>query len=119
MVKVEPYAADIPLQGPEAPPFPDRIDDLIKYLVTISERFGNTAVSFRLRWGAAALWSHDVPQGIDALLRPDGADGVQTVTIELDGDGMYLITSSRLGTWFKGISLEEAVYKAVRNEVST
>lgn len=44
--------------GPTAPKC-DQIDELIKLLVTIRERFGNTAVKYRVQWGANDLWAED------------------------------------------------------------
>jgi hypothetical protein len=58
MVIVEPYPGDVPCAGPNAPKC-DQIDDLIKLLVTIRERWGNTAIKYRLQWGANALWAED------------------------------------------------------------
>jgi hypothetical protein len=55
-MNIEPLADDVPLNGPKAPNV-DQIDDLIRVLVTIRHRFGNTAVSVKsLKWGSSALW---------------------------------------------------------------
>lgn len=32
------------------------LDDLLKYLATVRKRWGNTAVTCSLQWGASALW---------------------------------------------------------------
>ncbi len=54
----EPYPSDTPLLGPGSPGV-EHIDGLIKYLNTVRERFGNTTVSFSLKWGSSALWAED------------------------------------------------------------
>lgn len=67
-MKIEPYPDDVAVCGPETPDI-DQIDDLIRLLVTIRHRFGNTAVRFnRLCWGATALWASDSQaKRIDAI----------------------------------------------------
>ena len=55
---VEPYPPDVAVAGLDAPKC-DQIDDLIRLLVTIRERWGNTAVRYRVQWGASALWAED------------------------------------------------------------
>jgi hypothetical protein len=57
-MNVEPYEDGVACAGPTAPDC-DRIDDLLRLLVTIRERWGNTAVRYRFQWGAAALWAED------------------------------------------------------------
>ena len=57
-MNVEPYPPEVACAGPEAPEC-GQIDDLIRLLVTIRERFGNTAVRYRVQWGANALWIED------------------------------------------------------------
>ena len=54
-IEVEIYDGDTALLGEDAPPKAKNIDDLIKYLATISHRFGNTAVDYSVSWGASAL----------------------------------------------------------------
>lgn len=54
----EPYPSDVACAGPNAPKC-DQIDDLIRLLVTIRERFGNTAIKYRVQWGGNALWAED------------------------------------------------------------
>lgn len=53
--EIEIYDDDTALCGEDAPPKANQIDDLIKYLATISHRFGNTAVEYSIQWGASAL----------------------------------------------------------------
>lgn len=57
-MNIEPYPDGVACAGPEAP-VADQIDDLIRLLVTIRHRWGNTAVRYRVRWGASGLWAHD------------------------------------------------------------
>lgn len=54
----EPYPDDVACAGPTAPHC-DQIEDLIRLLVTIHHRWGNTAVKYRVQWGASALWAED------------------------------------------------------------
>lgn len=56
---VEPYDKDVACAGPEAPKC-EQIDDLIRLLVTIRERFGSTAIQYLVTWGGSALWAKDV-----------------------------------------------------------
>ena len=66
-MNIEPYANDVACAGPNAPKC-EQIDDLIRLLVTISHRWGNTAVKFRVTWGGSALWAEDaMRQEIDKL----------------------------------------------------
>lgn len=67
-MNIEPYPGNVPLAGPEAPNC-NQIDDLIKLLVTIRERFGNTAVKYRVQWGANALWAESAQRQEIARLR--------------------------------------------------
>lgn len=55
---IEPHGPDVPVAGPDAPAC-EQIDDLIKLLVTIRHRWGNTAVKYRVSWGGSALWAQD------------------------------------------------------------
>jgi hypothetical protein len=57
-MEIEPYPSDVACAGPKAPKC-EQIDDLIKLLVTIRERWGNTAVKYRVTWGGNALWVED------------------------------------------------------------
>lgn len=57
-MEIQPFGSDIACAGPTAPDC-EQIDDLIKLLVTIRERYGNTAVRYRISWGASALWAED------------------------------------------------------------
>ena len=57
-MEVEPHDNDTPLLGPGAPKC-EQVDDLIRLLVTVRHRFGNTAVRYRIQWGANALWAED------------------------------------------------------------
>lgn len=51
---VAPYADDVPLMGPDAPDI-EKTSDLIRYLLTVRKRFGNTAITCSLQWGGSAL----------------------------------------------------------------
>lgn len=42
--------------GPDAPRT-EKIDDLLRLLVTVRERMGNTCVAYRIRFGASGLWA--------------------------------------------------------------
>jgi len=54
-----PYDDDQALAGPDMPPM-KTIMDIIRYCITVHERFGNTCVDdVRLKWGACALNSMD------------------------------------------------------------
>ena len=55
---IVPWPGDVPLCGEQTPKI-DQILDLIKYLVTVHARWGNTAVQFRVTWGGSALWAAD------------------------------------------------------------
>lgn len=57
-MQIEPYPDDVALLG-EGSPAPHQIDDLIRVLVTIRHRWGNTAVRYRVQWGSNALWAND------------------------------------------------------------
>lgn len=57
-MQIEPFGDETPLNGEDAPKA-DQIDDLLRILATIRKRWGNTAVRYRVRWGASALWCHD------------------------------------------------------------
>lgn len=57
-MNVESWPGDVACSGPSAPKC-KQIDDLIKLLVTIRERFGNTAIKYDVKWGSYALWVAD------------------------------------------------------------
>ena len=59
MKRPVPTILEGPLMGPDAPPHPKHIFDLLRLLLTIYHRFGNTAVTFNLQWGSSALWQRD------------------------------------------------------------
>ena len=50
---------DTALRGPDAPKWDGHIEHLIRYLLTVHKRFGNTTVTVDLQWGATALWKRD------------------------------------------------------------
>lgn len=56
---LQPWADDVPLRGERAPKNDGQIKHLIEYLLTVHKRFGNTAVTTSLQWGATALWKRD------------------------------------------------------------
>ncbi len=58
MSYLEPYSPETPLNGHDSPGAV-QIEELIKLLVTIHHRYGNTAIKYRLSWGANALWVED------------------------------------------------------------
>jgi len=55
----KPWGDDVALRGPDAPKNNGQIKHLIEYLLTVYKRFGNTAVTCDLQWGASALWKRD------------------------------------------------------------
>lgn len=56
---LQPWADDVALRGPNMPKNDGHIKYLIEYLLTVYKRFGNTAVTNDLQWGAAALHTRD------------------------------------------------------------
>lgn len=56
---LQPWGDDVPLRGDGAPRNDGSIKHLIEYLLTVHKRFGNTAVTASLQWGATALWKRD------------------------------------------------------------
>lgn len=58
--ELKPYDAGTPLQG-EGTPNLQSVDDWIRYMMTVRERFGSTAMvgKFHIQWGASALWAMD------------------------------------------------------------
>lgn len=74
---IKPYEESVALLGPDAPKI-EQIADLIRYLVTVQHRFGNTAVQYRVRWGASALWAMSDAMKLDARL-PHTADHVPVI----------------------------------------
>ena len=68
-MEVIPHGRDVACAGPNAPAC-EQIDDLIKLLVTIRERWGNTAVRYHINWGSNALWAEDSQKRkIDSLTK--------------------------------------------------
>lgn len=62
-----PYSGDTPLAGAKSPRA-ETVEDLIKILLTIRSRFGNTAVRCSLSWGSNALWaSSEATERIEKL----------------------------------------------------
>jgi hypothetical protein len=57
-MNIEPFDDEVPVVGEKAP-CANQIDDLIRLLVTIRHRWGNTAVQYRVTWGGSALWAQD------------------------------------------------------------
>lgn len=55
---VEPFPPEVACTGLTAPKC-EQIDELIRLLVTIRERWGNTAVRYNIQWGGTALWAED------------------------------------------------------------
>lgn len=82
----EPYPDNQVLIGPNAPNL-DQIDDLIRYLVTIRHRFGNTAVTFdgKCTWGANALWVKDSQRGEIAALKERIAEFLKDGLVAIAG----------------------------------
>lgn len=63
--ELKPYANDIPLNGEGMPPL-KTVDDWIRYMMTVRERFGSTVMigKFEMKWGASALWGMDALRGL-------------------------------------------------------
>jgi hypothetical protein len=57
-MNITPYPKDVACSGPDAPKC-EQVFDLIRLLVTIWDRWGNTAVKYRVTWGGSALWVED------------------------------------------------------------
>lgn len=57
-MNIEPFDKSVACAGPTAPKC-EQIDDLIRLLVTIRQRWGNTAIRYRFQWGSSALWADD------------------------------------------------------------
>lgn len=57
-MNIEPHPPDVACAGPDAPKC-EQIDDLIRLLVTIRERWGNTAIRYSIQWGGNAMWAED------------------------------------------------------------
>lgn len=57
-MQIDPYPDDVPLMGPGAPKA-DRVEDLIRLLVTLRNRFGNTIVRYAVSWGSRGLQVND------------------------------------------------------------
>lgn len=56
---LKPWADDVALRGPNAPKNDGSVEHLIRYLLSVHQRFGNTCITCNLQWGAAALWKRD------------------------------------------------------------
>lgn len=58
--ELKPYASGVPLNGEGMPPL-KTVDDWIRYMMTVRERFGSTVMigKFEMKWGASALWGVD------------------------------------------------------------
>lgn len=67
-MNIEPHPGDVAVAGPNAPKC-EQIDDLIKLLVTIRERWGNTAIKYRVQWGGSVLWAEDADKKEIARLK--------------------------------------------------
>lgn len=81
---IEPYADDVPLAGPKAPPITNATE-LIVYFATVLHRFGNTRITFRsLKWGASALWQRDDAQYINEAIERLRANEGASVAILCD-----------------------------------
>ncbi len=57
-IEVEPFADDVPLNGPGRPKV-ETADELLRLLATIRHRWGNTVITFSGKWGSNALWARD------------------------------------------------------------
>lgn len=53
------WSDDVALRGPDAPRNNGKIKHLIEYLLTVYKRFGDTAITCNLQWGASACWKRD------------------------------------------------------------
>ena len=73
---------DTALSGPDAPKWNGQIEHLIRYLLTVHKRFGNTAITADLRWGASALHKRDEQKKHIAQLEAERTAAVAE-TIEL------------------------------------
>lgn len=71
-MNMEPYPGDVALTGPHVP-CADRLEDLLKLLVTIHKRFGNTSITYRLTWGGIAMCVQDAQQRENARLKKANA----------------------------------------------
>lgn len=54
-----PWGDDVALAGPTAPKWNGQITHLIQFLLTVHKRFGDTAITANLQWGATALHKRD------------------------------------------------------------
>jgi hypothetical protein len=76
--ELKPWSGDTPLRGPEAPENDGHIEHLIQYLLSIHERFGNTAVTCDLQWGATALHKRDAQKKLIEEILDRGVESVKT-----------------------------------------
>ena len=58
---MKPYPDNVPLEGP-LQPAATTIDDLIRLLLTVQKRFGNTCVRYYIQWGASGLHAIDAQE---------------------------------------------------------
>lgn len=72
---LRPWADGVPLMGPDVPEDNGQIVHLIRYLVTVYERFGDTRVreDITLSWGATALHKCDAQKAEIARLNDRAA----------------------------------------------
>ncbi len=87
--QIMPWVGDVPLMGPDVPEDNGQIVHLIRYLVTVYERFGDTRVreDITLSWGATALHKCDAQKAeIERLndLVEDTARQCQRVEVKAD-----------------------------------
>ena len=54
-----PFDANTALMGPDTPEWDGHIEQLIRYLLTVHKRFGNTKITADLQWGSLALHKRD------------------------------------------------------------
>ncbi len=75
------WSDDTALMGPEAPKWDGRIEHLIRYLLTVHKRFGNTTVTASLQWGASALWKRNDQSERIATLEQQNAELVAALKL--------------------------------------
>jgi hypothetical protein len=133
-MNIEPYPDGTPLMNSQDVPRIEMIDDLIRYLVTVRHRFGNTTVAaYRVRWGASALWAqHDAEKLVQLTerLRTHEGDSVELLCDNPEGDpnnavvcrgewccgGMFAHNSD---AWQNGVRFEgETLLKALEAAIA-
>jgi len=86
---LKPFDDGVALAGPERPKDDGFIEHLIRYLLTVHKRFGNTCVTTNLQWGATALHQMDryrviMARCVDAYKKdPYGDDGLVSRSIHI------------------------------------